>query len=146
TPGVEATRAPALDSYFDLKIAREALVRDRDAIRRLLEASGDGALSVDALAAVGAVQSSPELSQALEELGQKRAELRTLRQQYTSEHPLVRTALRDADHLQAVVVPQLAGTVAANLDDQIAAMDALVGSASNELREIPSRTIDESRL
>lgn len=146
TPGVEATRASAYDNFFDLKIEREALARDRDAIRRLLAESESGTLSIDALSAVGAVQSSPELSQALTELTEQRASLRALQQQYTDEHPLVRNALREADQLQRVVIPQLAGAVAANLSDRIAAADALVSSASDELREIPPRAIDESRL
>lgn len=146
TPGVEATRSSAFDNYFDMKIRREALQRDRDAIRRLLADNASGTLSVDALSAVGAVQTSPELSRALTELSESRAELRALQQQYADARPLVATALRDVDHLQTVVVPQLAGTVAASLDDQINAMDALVGSASDELREIPPRAIDEARL
>ncbi|HEU5209051.1 MAG TPA: polysaccharide biosynthesis tyrosine autokinase [Longimicrobiales bacterium] len=146
TPGVEATRASAYDNFFELKIQREALARDRDAIRRLLAENENGTLSIDALSAIGAVQSSPELTQALTELTEQRATLRALQQQYTDEHPLVRSALREADALQREVVPQLAGTVAASLDDQIAAVDALVGSASDELREIPPRAIDESRL
>lgn len=145
TPGVEATRASAYSNFFDLKIQREALARDRDAIRRLLpDATGD--LSIDALAAVGAVQSSPELMQALSELTEKRATIRALQQQYTEAHPLVRGVRQEVDHLQRAVIPQLAGSVASNLDARIAAADALVGSASDELREIPPRAIDESRL
>lgn len=146
TPGVEATRASAYDNFFELKIQREALARDRDAIRRLLAENQSGSLSIDALSAVGAVQESPELTQALTELTEQRATVRALQQQYTDEHPLVRNALRETENLQRVVIPQLAGIVAANLDDRIAAADALVGSASDELREIPPRAIDESRL
>lgn len=146
TPGVEATRASAYSNFFDLKIQREVLARERDAIRRLLAESTNGTLSIDALSAVGAVQTSPELSQALTELTEQRATLRALQQQYTDEHPLVRNALRETGNLQGVVIPQLAGAVAANLDDRIAAADALVNSASDELREIPPRAIDESRL
>ena len=146
TPGVEATRASAYSNFFDLKIQREALARDRDAIRRVLADAANTTLPVDALAAVGAVQASPELQQALAELTAQRATLRALQQQYTDEHPLVRTSQSSVNHLQDVVVPQLAGAVAANLNERIAAADDLIGSASDELREIPPRAIDESRL
>lgn len=145
-PGTEATTAPALSSFFQLNIDRDALQRDQAAIQRLLENAGEQGISVDALSMVGAVAASPELMQALSDLTTRRAELRALRQTYTDAHPLVERALTNVEHLQGTVVPQLARAVVDNLDAQIAAMDRLVNSASGDLRAIPPRAIDESRL
>ncbi len=145
-PGIEATRAPALSGYFELNIEREALERDRSAIARLLASAPQAPLSVDPLAAIGAVQGSPELSQALTELATRRAEVRALQQQYTDEHPLTRRALDDLAHLQGTVVPQLARAVMSDLETRIANLDGMVSSASEELRQIPARSIDEARL
>lgn len=145
-PGIEATRDPALSSYFQLSIDRESLQRDRDAIARLLADARTEPLSVDALTAVPTVMQSPELMQALTELTESRAELRALGRQYTDEHPLMRQAAERTDHMQHNVVPGLARTLVAHLDQRLVAMDQLVTSAAGELRAIPPRTIDEARF
>ncbi|MHB1170414.1 MAG: Wzz/FepE/Etk N-terminal domain-containing protein, partial [Longimicrobiales bacterium] len=102
-PGIEATRDPALASYFQLSIDREALQRDRSAIARLLATVGSEPLSVDALTVIPTVAESPELMQALTELTESRAELRALSRQYTEEHPLVRRATERVDNIQYTV-------------------------------------------
>ncbi|MEX0906889.1 MAG: polysaccharide biosynthesis tyrosine autokinase [Gemmatimonadota bacterium] len=147
TPGLEETQASVLSNYFDLKVRRDQLEQDRNAIVRLLDgAGGSGRVSVDALSFVPAVQQSPELTQALRELTDKRAGLRALEQGYTAEHPLVRSAAADIAGLENVVVPRLAAALIAELDIRAETMDDLVNSASSELREIPPRAIDQARL
>jgi len=145
-PGIEATRAPALSSYFQLSIDREALQRDRNSIQRLIATASTEPLSVDALTAIPTVTQSPELMQALTELTTARANVRALSQQYTAEHPLMRQALEQVNRLQTQIVPQLASAVVASLDARLSEMDRLVTSAAGDLRAIPPRTIDEARL
>jgi polysaccharide biosynthesis transport protein len=143
-PGLESTRAPVLGSFFGMKIERDALERDRNAIRGFLSARGGG-LSVDGLNVIPAVQQSPELRQALMDLASKRAEQRALSLQFTPEHPQVQRANADIETLERQVVPQLAAGVASDLEQRMAALDGMVGSAAAELRAIPARAIDEAR-
>jgi polysaccharide biosynthesis transport protein len=145
TPGIDATRTPALSNFFQLQLQREDLQRDRQAVQRTIARSVD-ALSVDALSTINAVRQSPELAQALAELTTKRAELRSLRQVFTGEHDTVVRATADIQQLESGVIPQLATQLVAELDARIAGLDGLIGSASGELREIPTRAIDEARL
>jgi polysaccharide biosynthesis transport protein len=145
TPGIDATRMPALNNFFQLQLQREELQRDRQAVQRTMTRSGD-ALSVDALSTINSVRQSPELAQALAELTEKRAELRSLRQVFTGEHESVVRATADIQQLEGGVIPQLASGLINELDARIAALDAMIGSASGELREIPTRAIDEARL
>jgi polysaccharide biosynthesis transport protein len=144
-PGIDATRVPALSNFFQLQLQREEMQRDRQAVQRTLDRSVD-ALSVDALSAIASVRQSPELWQALGELTTKRAELRSLRQVFTGEHESVIRATADIRQLEGGVIPQLATLLVAELDARIAGLDGLIDSASGELREIPTRAIDEARL
>ncbi|HUF64538.1 MAG TPA: polysaccharide biosynthesis tyrosine autokinase [Gemmatimonadaceae bacterium] len=143
--GLEITLNPVLSNFFQLQIEKEQIQRDRDAIERAL-AAGTDSVSVDALSVVTAVQQSPELSQSLLELAGKRAELRTLGETYTPEHPLAKRALASVDTLQGRVVPRLARRLISELDDRISVLGDLLSSSSVELREIPARAMDEARL
>jgi polysaccharide biosynthesis transport protein len=145
-PGLESTRAPALTNYFQLSIEREQLQRDRQAIQRALAAQSENPLSVDGLSAIPSVGSSPELSQALGELTAKRAELRATRQIYTTEHDEVKRATADLEQLERTVIPTLARRLINELEARASTLNGLIASASGELREIPTRAIDEARL
>jgi polysaccharide biosynthesis transport protein len=145
-PGIELTRAPVMAAFFTLKIEREDLQRDREALARIIDGSVGDSLSVDAISAVGAVQQSPELRQALADLTMKRAEVRALEQRYTPEHAILRKAIGEVQTMERVVVPQLAGRVVASLDTRAGVLDQLISSAGGELREIPPRAIEEARL
>jgi capsular exopolysaccharide synthesis family protein len=142
--GLDETRAPVMTAFFDLKMQRDALARDRQAIQRAV-APRDG-ISVDALSAVPTVRQSPELMQALTELSTKRAERRALLLQFTEEHPQVVRATADIQQLERQAVPALAQRLVAELGQQLAQLDGQVGSASDELRQIPSRAIDQARF
>src|SRR6185503_418396 len=63
--------------YFTLRLQSEQLGRDREAINRVLARPDSN--GIEALSFIGAVQNSPDLTQALKELTTKRAELRALR-------------------------------------------------------------------
>jgi tyrosine-protein kinase Etk/Wzc len=142
--GLEATRAPVMSAFFELKLERETLQRDRAAIMSALSAR-NGTLSVDALSAVASVRQSPELTQAITELANKRAERRALLLQYTEEHPVVVRATADVNEMERQTVPALAQRLAGELGKQLAQLDNRVADASTELRQIPSRAIDEAR-
>jgi polysaccharide biosynthesis transport protein len=145
-PGLEMTRGTVMGAFFGLKIERETLQRDREALAAVLAGAPVDSLPVDALSVVGAVQQSPELRQALADLTAKRAELRAARQLYTDEHPVVRRAVEEAQVLERTVVPQLGRRVIASLDSRAAVLDNTIASAGGELRGIPPRVIEEARL
>lgn len=143
-PGLEITQNPVLSRYFDMKVQKETLAGEREAIAEALKSNPT--VSVDALAMVDAVQKSPELKQALDDLTGKRAELRALRHQYTDANPVVQKARAAIDTLQQMTIPRLARAVMANLAVRENELNQLVGSASQQLEAIPPRAVDEARL
>lgn len=139
-------QGPAFSDYFNAKVEVEQLRRDRDAIRRALARAETGELSIVALDAIGAVQRSVELKQALAELTSQRANLRAMRHQYTDEHPAVKQVIAQIDSLENRTIPQLAGAVIAQLDARERDLGQFMDANAAELRAIPPRAIEEARL
>jgi succinoglycan biosynthesis transport protein ExoP len=145
-PGLTQTTSPVINSYFEMKVEREQLRRDREAIQRVLAQVPDSGLSVDGLAIVSAVQQSPNLKRALDDLTAKQAELRALRYKYADAHPLVQRTSAQVDSLQRQTIPMLARTLIGEISTRERVLDDRVTSASQDLRAIPSRSIEEMRL
>ncbi len=145
-PGLEATRDPAFTNYFDMKVELEQVRRDRDALRRVLAELPDSGLSVEGLAAIGAVQRSPELSDALRELTTKQAEQRALRYRYTEAAPAVQHVGSQLDSLGRQTIPGLAAGLLRELTAREQILQSRVTAAGGELRQIPARAIEEARL
>jgi len=146
TPGLQSTQGSVLGSYFGMKVQREELAHQQDQIRRALPAAAGDTLSVDALSIIPAVQQSVELNQALQNLAGKRANVRALAQQYMPAHPIMQRAQAEVDQLQQVEIPALARRLIAQLQDRIDLSDQMVAQAGGELKEIPTRAIEETRF
>ncbi|NIR44982.1 MAG: polysaccharide biosynthesis tyrosine autokinase [Gemmatimonadetes bacterium] len=145
-PGLESTRDPAMGSFFDLKIRREQLRQDREAIERVLAMAPDSSLVVEALEVIPPVREASELTGALEELTAKRADLRALRQRYTDAYRPVRALADEVEVLEQQTVPRLARALVRELEAREAELDRQIASASGELQGIPPRAIEEARL
>ena len=132
--------------FFDVKIQREQLTRDEEAIRSALTGGANGGPAVDALAVIGSVQQSPELNAALQDLTQKRAALRALQQQYTDDYVAVRRAKEEIAVIEHQTVPRLASALVSALQMRATVLDNMVANASSDLKAIPARVINEARL
>jgi len=143
-PGLQATQGSVFSNYFEMKQERDQLRRDREAIVAALDRTG-GPLSVTALEVIPAVRASSELLASLTELASKRAELRTLRSQYTDEYFPVQRLAEEVDRLERQSIPRLASLVVNDIRVREAEMDSRLASASSELRQIPERSIEEAR-
>ena len=140
--GAAETRDPIRSSFFEMEVERDQLRRDRDAIERLL---GDPDLPT-ALSAVGSVQRSPELSNALKELSDKQAELRSLRYHYSDAYPPLQRLVGQIAELQQRTIPTLARSLIAQLSARESELGRQVDATSRDLRQIPGRGIEEARL
>ncbi|HET6229399.1 MAG TPA: polysaccharide biosynthesis tyrosine autokinase [Longimicrobiaceae bacterium] len=144
--GLAITRDPVFNSYFEMKVSREDLAHDREAVQRVLGDAAQGRVGYDALAVNPAVQRSPELMQLLKDRNDKAAELRALRQRYTDDHPGVKRLTADLATLEGSAIPTAVRQLAASLEASQADVDSRIASASGELRQIPARAIEEARL
>jgi tyrosine-protein kinase Etk/Wzc len=145
-PGLQMTQNPVFANFFNLKVEQDQLRRDEESIERALSQMPDSGLSVEALEFIPSVQKSSELSNALSQLTQKRAELRALRQTYLDEHMLVQRARDEIRSLEQQTIPPLARRLIAELDSRDAEIEGRISSASGELTQIPSRAIEEAGL
>jgi polysaccharide biosynthesis transport protein len=142
---LDAREDPTSQSSITLRVGMEQMRRDRAAIQDALRGP-DGAARTQALAAIGSVRESPELTAALAELTEKQAELRALKYRYTDESAPVRQARTDMETLEKQTVPRLAQTLVAELSKREATTVPRVDSAFRDLREVPARALAEARL
>src|SRR5437667_4224793 len=147
--GAAETHDPIRASFFDMQVERDQLGRDRDALERLLaQRGGDagGGLPTEALSAIGSVQRAPELSNALKELSDKQAQLRAYRYHYSEAYPPLQRLVAEIAELQQRTIPTLARALASQLAVRESELGRQVNTASSDLRQIPGRAIEESRL
>ncbi|MFL5613860.1 MAG: GumC family protein [Gemmatimonadaceae bacterium] len=145
--GVEMTRNPVLTNFFTNRIEYDNARRDREALERILRASGSGAVSPIALQSVPSVlQNADNLRLALTELSTKEAQLRSARQFYTDQHKTVRDLEDAVNTLERQTIPSLARDALEQLRQREQDLSERIGGASRELEKIPARTIEEMRL
>lgn len=138
--GPGGTGDPIRSGFFDMQADRDQLRRDREAIERFVTQQPE------ALSAVDAVRQSPELSNALKELSDKQATLRTYRYHYSDEYPPVQRLIREITELQQQTIPTMARALAAQLAARESELSRQANTASADLRGIPARSIEEARL
>jgi tyrosine-protein kinase Etk/Wzc len=89
---------------------------------------------------------STELAKVLQELTGKQADLRGLLYRYTDADPRVQSLRADVNTLETQSVPAIAQALLADIAQREADLEGRISSASRELREIPTRAIEEARL
>ncbi|HYD52881.1 MAG TPA: GNVR domain-containing protein, partial [Gemmatimonadaceae bacterium] len=145
--GIEATRDPVLNSYFERRSAYDSVRQSREQLEQLVARSGRGAIAREEFLTIPAiVASTPNLAATLSELDQKRAELRTLQQTLTDAHPRVRALAEGIRVLEQETVPRIVSGVLQSTREREREMQQRVAGASRELQRIPPRTIEEMRL
>ena len=144
--GTEVVRDPVFNQFFQMKIERDALRRDRLALDTLLNRAVAGTLAIDALTSVSAVQNHPTLAQLLTELNTQKANLRVQQKRYTDQHPSVRILLASIEQLERRTIPAAARELREQIIARERSLDTRIASASSELQEIPPRAIEEGRL
>ena len=143
--GGEGARDPVLGDFFEQQVERQQVARDREALTRVLAQPPDSGLAA-ALEVIGAVQRSSELKDALQELTTKQAELRSLRYHYTEAYPPLARKAAEVATLEQQTIPALVRSLIDELAARAAELDRRIGSASETLRRIPARAVEEARL
>lgn len=146
-PGLVETRDPVRNAFFELRVNRDALARDRDAITRALRIGADsGALLLISLNSIPAVGGSGELSASLLDLGEKRAEARALSIGFSAAHPPLQRLTREIAELEQRSIPMQAQSLIQNLNQRIGDLDDRIDASSREMQQIPTRAIEQARL
>jgi len=145
-PGLEMTQGPVFNRFFQMKVDLEQTRHDRQQLQRAVDSLSQGPIRIESLEMVPEVNNSAELKQALAELVTLRAQLRTLRNDYTDDYPPVQDLLKRIATIEHQTVPRMANALVTELRSKEAQLSNMVDSASGELSQIPPRTIEEARL
>ena len=145
-PGLQQTNAPVFTRFFAMRIERDQLARDRDALQRAIAQAADSGLQPVALEAIPAVRTSSELMRALDLLTQKQAEMRSTRLRFSSDYQPLQRLEEEVSDLERRQVPQLVQALITELNGRGEELDSRLEGASRELKQIPPRVIEEARL
>lgn len=147
-PAGQHARDPVFESFFTQKYESDNIQRDRVALEATLAAVQRGTLDPSSLWSVPAVQTSPapELKAALADFTAKQAALRAAQRIYTEDHKSVRDLKAEVEELRTQTIPRLATGLLAQMKQRELTLNSQVQTTAQELRAIPTRTTEETRL
>jgi capsular exopolysaccharide synthesis family protein len=136
---------PSVREYFDRRVSLDNARRDRVALQAVV--ADASSLTVEALVSVPAIADTPgPLRDAVQELGQKEAALRAARQVYSEEFSTVRELVAQVNTLRRETIPRLAQARIEALQSREGDLERTVEGIAGQIRRIPQRMIDETRL
>lgn len=148
-PGLEDTRAPAMKAFFDKKIDYDNIKSDRERLERAIKGAADGTMPLETMLYVPAVAQSAageQLKMSFNQLYKLQADINTQRQVFKDEYGPLKDMIGQAATLKNKTIPMQANEVLTGLKDREADYDKRIGTASEDLQQIPVRTIEEMRL
>ena len=143
--GLAETRDPVTSAFFRLRLDRDSLEREREAIQRALLAADSSTSLLVSLGAIPAVRNSVELNAAVTALGTKRVAAREMRLTFGPAHTPLQQLDREIAELERVAVPAQARSVVANLTQRVRDLDSRISASGREMQAIPARAAEESR-
>jgi len=145
--GLQLTTNPVISNFFEMRIQVDQMRLDRDRLQAALdEIDRTGTVSIPALELIPLVRESSELTRALAELVDARAELRVLRDRYSDDYQPVQDLLFGIQSIEQGTIPNLLQQILQELDGQSSSLESRIGAATVELQAIPPRTIQERGL
>jgi len=145
-PGLTMTSPTVYGTYFQQRQNAEALRRDRLALQDVLERSRNGDVAVDAFNTIPAVQNAPDLKTVLGQLSNMESQLRDSLARYTEEYRGVRTLRDRIAVMRTQTIPIYANALIRQLEVQEKTIEGQISTAGTEMRQIPTRAIEEARL
>ena len=145
-PGALQTRGSVFDVYFEQRLELRRLETDVEQLQRVLSRSREGAgLNELALQQVPSVGTDSALLGALSELYEREANRRALLYTYTERHPTVVEESEAITRLRDVTIPSMIESLIRELRDREALLQEGMTAQAGELRQIPSRAIEDTR-
>ena len=135
---------PMIGNYFGQK-AQYLTVQHDIAMLQIL-ARDPNTITPDAFIGIPSAQASSALQATLADLGKREAALRAARESYTDEHRIVQDLRLSVQTLRTQTLPQVLSTLITDLQARGTDLNRQMASASTELQNIPSRTIEQMRL
>lgn len=144
--GDDAVRDPVSQTFFTEQVTYDVARRERLLLERTLAAVQQGTLDPSALTTIPAARADPELQTALHDLADREAKLSAAQKELTDAHPTVRGLAAEVKTLREQTIPREVDELIAQLKLQEGDLQDQVQSTARELRGVPVRTIEETRL
>ncbi|MGH7470122.1 MAG: polysaccharide biosynthesis tyrosine autokinase [Longimicrobiales bacterium] len=144
-PGIQETRDPVYENFFQMKITLEDFKSERAGLEVFMRQVDAGDFGVDVLSSMPAANNSV-IASLLRNLVDQKADLLARQQKYTDEAEQVKPLLASVANLERVVIPKAVRDYQAQLLARERELDMRINSASTELKAIPPRLIEEARL
>ncbi len=146
SPAGGATPDPLSSGYFDTQKQLNDVKREHAAIQRAASGKADSEMLVSELEQLPSVQKSSELTATLKDLGTKQAELRALRYRYSDAYPAVQRLQGEIGEIQHNTIPPMLTAIESELAARETELSGSVSKTATELKQIPERSTDETRL
>jgi len=138
---------PVISSFFQQKVALDELRNERQTLERILADANGGAINPQAfLQLPNILLNTPQLRSALEELSSRQAALRTEQQFLTDANPRIKQLTETVRSLERETIPRIALGVLNALRAREPELDGRIAEESKELRSIPARATEDTRL
>jgi capsular exopolysaccharide synthesis family protein len=145
-PGLQETRDPVFQDFFSKRLEAGDL---RQRVQALSNALTAGPAAPEAISAIPGLLADPAartVASLIDDLLSKEKDLRAQRQIYTDEYSKVQELQKSVTELRSRAIPQAGRELLAQLRTRASALEGQIAATSNELREIPTRSIEEQRL
>ena len=137
---------PVATGYFDTQRELGGVRSERATLQRYATGNAKPETMVEELERLPSVEKSSELSAALKELGTKEADLRALRYRYSDAHPAVQKLQDDINQLAHNTIPPMVSALASSLGGRESELSGNAARTANDLKQMPQRSTDETRL
>jgi len=146
TPGLQETRDPVFRTYFDRKQEAGDLRLLAEALARALTAGPAAPEAISAIPNLLNQAGARDLQALLDEKAKREQELRDAQKVYTDEVDKVKTLQKQIADLRTRSIPAAARSLLAQLQKREGALNSQIAATSEEIRTIPTRSIEEQRL
>lgn len=141
------TRDPVFISYFQQKTNLDEVRADRAALERMVAEAKGGPINTQQFLLIPSIlNNTPQLRAAIDELSSRQASLRTEKQFLTDANPRVKQLSEAIRVLEYETIPRITNGILQTLRRREGEITTTIGAQERDLREIPSRSIEEMRL
>ena len=138
---------PSVAGYFQQKETLAEIQTERVALEQMIADAKGGPLNPQGFLTLPTIlNNTPQLRAAIEELSSRQAALRTEKQFLTDANPRIKQLSETVRALQYETIPQIVQSVLRTLRTREQNMDTRLESQSLELRSIPARDVEQTRL
>jgi succinoglycan biosynthesis transport protein ExoP len=137
---------PVASGYFQAQQQLAAIRHERTELQRFAGGKGNADEMVSELEQLPSVQKTSELAGTLKDLGAKQAELRALLYRYSDAYPAVQHLQAEIAQIESGTIPPMINQLVTDLQSRENDLAGTAAKSASDLRAIPQRSTDETRL